>query len=63
MKFGLSQYYEPTPKNLRKFGDIWGWFWGAISGTSMLSAHPKIAFTCLVLSFLGKAFTNFFADN
>jgi hypothetical protein len=63
MKFGLKQFYEPTPKNLRKFGDIWSWFWGTIRGASILSVYPKIDFICLVLSLAGKAFTNFFADN
>lgn len=62
-KFSWKAYYEPTPANLRKWGDIWALFWLAIASGAALYLHPAVTVTLIILGALGKAFSNFFTIN
>ena len=58
--FAWSNYWKPTPKNFRKWGD-------ALLGSATIVAamnleHAKIAVWCAVCGAIGKFATNFFAD-
>jgi hypothetical protein len=63
MKFSWKSYYEPTPTNFRKWGDIWATFWLSLTGVAIIGSHQYISLSCLILGYLGKAFSNFFTNN
>jgi len=62
-KFSWKSYYEPTPTNLRKWGDIWAVFFLSIASGAAMCLHPGTTVLCIVLGGLGKAFSNFFIIN
>jgi len=58
--FAWSNYWKPTPKNFRKWGD-------AILASATLVAsmnldNAQVAVWCAIGGALGKFTTNFFAD-
>jgi hypothetical protein len=62
MKFGLKEYFKPTPKRIRMFGDSL-----AASGTFgasivILNGEPKVGTIIMVIAVLGKFISNFFSD-
>ena len=59
-KMKLKNYFAPTPKRFRVFGD-------SIAAASLFVAglnldHPKLMLLCGVLGAVGKFVTNFFAE-
>lgn len=62
-KFSYKDYYEPTPANLRKWGDLWAVFCLAIASSAAMYLHPVATVTLIMLGALGKAFSNFFTLN
>lgn len=63
MKFGLSQYYEPTPKNIRKLADA---ILGAtmfLSASAIIADYHWLAITSVVVGAVAKFFSNFFSDD
>ena len=63
MKFSWKNYYEPTPTNFRKWGDMWAVFWGSLGISQVALSNKWIAIGFLVFAGVGKAFSNFFTNN
>lgn len=62
MKFGLKQYFKPTPKRIRIFGDSLaaaGTFGASIA---VLNGHPIVGTVIMVVAVVGKFISNFFTD-
>lgn len=62
MKFGWKQYFQPTPKRIRIFGDSLaaaGTFGASIV---ILNGHPLIGTIIMGLAVVGKFISNFFSD-
>ena len=62
MKFGISQYWKPTPKKIRKLADAVisaSVFAGTISS---LNDKPIIGTIIFVFGFLSKIISNFFSE-
>jgi hypothetical protein len=62
MKFGWKQYFEPTPKRIRIFGDSLaaaGTFGASIV---ILNGHPLMGTIIMGLAVVGKFISNFFSD-
>lgn len=62
MKFGFKEYFKPTPKRLRIFGDSLAaaaTFGGSVVA---LNGDPKIGTGLMVLGVVGKFISNFFSE-
>jgi hypothetical protein len=62
MKFGWKQYFQPTPKRIRIFGDSLaaaGTFGASIV---ILNGHPLMGTIIMGLAVVGKFISNFFSD-
>ncbi len=62
MKFGLREYFKPTPKRIRIFGDSLaaaGTFGAAII---VLNGNPLAGTVIMVVAVIGKFISNFFSD-
>lgn len=62
MKFGWKQYFQPTPKRIRVFGDSLaaaGTFGASIV---ILNGHPLMGTIIMGLAVVGKFISNFFSD-
>jgi len=59
LKFGIFQYWKPTPVFLRKIGDT------CLGVSTFLASvdfeHPKKAVIILICGITGKIFTNLFS--
>jgi hypothetical protein len=63
MKFDITSYYSPTPKNFRKLGDA---ILGAsvmVTGGGFFADNHKIMAFSILLGTLGKFLTNFFVED
>lgn len=63
MKFGFKQYFEPTPKRIRIFGDSLaaaGTFGASIV---VLNGHPVAGTVIMVVAVIGKFISNFFTED
>jgi hypothetical protein len=61
IKFGWSEYWKPTPENVRKMADaivVATTFSGALTS---LNDKPEIGTAIFVLGFLAKIISNFFS--
>ena len=63
MKFSIKNYYASTPRNFRKWGDIWAVFWLSVASGAGTLLHPRLTILFIVLAATGKAFSNFFTTN
>ena len=61
MKFGLKSYFLPTPKRMRILGDSLAAASVFIGGFAIINEYNTIAIIVLVLGWLGKFLSNFFA--
>jgi hypothetical protein len=61
MKVGLRQFYEPTPKNLRKLGDAL--LGAALFAVPFVNSNDLVFKFVIIAGITGKFLTNFFADN
>jgi hypothetical protein len=62
MKFGWKQYFQPTPKRIRIFGDSLaaaGTFGASIV---ILNGHPLMGTIIMGVAVVGKFISNFFSD-
>jgi Na+-transporting methylmalonyl-CoA/oxaloacetate decarboxylase gamma subunit len=62
MKFGLKEYFKPTPKRIRIFGDslaATGTFGAAIV---ILNGSPVLGTIIMVVAVIGKFISNFFTE-
>jgi hypothetical protein len=62
MKFSWKDYFKPTPKRVRVFGDSLVGAGTFAASISVLNGAPKIGTVILVVSVLGKFMSNFFTD-
>lgn len=63
MKFGISQYFKPTPKKIRSAADA------VVAATTfggsviILNGDPKIGTIVFVVGVIAKFISNLFAEN
>lgn len=62
IKFGVKEYFKPTPKRIRIFGDSLAAASVFVSGLAIVSGYEKIAIGIGVAGWLGKFISNFFTD-
>jgi hypothetical protein len=63
MKFGLSEYMQPTPKKVRKLADSLSAAAIATSGIAFTQDYKVMAYAVLVAAFAGKFFSNLFSED
>ena len=62
LNFGFSEYFKPTPKRIRVFGDSLaaaGTFGASIV---ILNGEPKVGTIIMIIAVVGKFISNFFAE-
>ena len=63
MKFGVSQYFKPTPKKIRTFADA------IVAATTfggsmiVLNGDPKVGTVVFIIGVVAKFISNLFAEN
>jgi len=62
MKFFLKGYWEPTPKNIRKFADSLLAAAMTVSTFSFVNNYYTIAYTVLIVAGVAKFLSNFFVE-
>ena len=62
IKFNLSGYYKPTPKNFRKLGDTLLGMSQFLTGYSIIMEEKWFALICISVGTIGKGLTNFFTE-
>ena len=62
IKFDLSGYYKPTPKNLRKIGDALLGMSQFLTGYAVIMDEKWVAIICIMIGTIGKGMTNFFTE-
>ena len=62
MKFGLKEYFKPTPKRLRVFGDSLAAAGTLGASIAVLNGHPIAGTIIMVVAVVGKFISNFFTD-
>lgn len=63
MKIGFKEYFKPTPKRIRIFGDSLaaaGTFGASIV---ILNGHPLAGTIIMVVAVVGKFISNFFSED
>lgn len=63
MKFGINQYWAPTPKKIRKIADAIVAATTFSGSTAVLNGHPIAGTVIFVLGFLAKVISNFFSED
>lgn len=63
MKFGMNEYWKPTPKKIRKFADSLSAASLAASGIAFASDYKIVAYVVLVSAFVGKFLSNLFSED
>ena len=56
-------YWSPTPKKFRKFGDALLASGTAVTSLAIINDHKVIAITALIMMVVGKFLTNFFKED
>lgn len=62
MKFSWKDYFKPTPKRVRIFGDSLVGAGTLGASISVLNGSPKMGTAILVIAVIGKFISNFFTD-
>lgn len=62
IKFDLSGYYKPTPKNFRKIGDALLGMSQFLTGYAVIMEEKWLAMICIMVGTIGKGMTNFFTE-
>jgi hypothetical protein len=62
MKFGISGYWKPTPKKIRKIADSLSAAALAVSAFSFVSDYKVVAYIVLATAFIGKFISNLFSE-
>ena len=62
IKIGLSSYFKPTPKLMRKLGDGLLAMSTMISSSAIMTDHKCIALSSLFIGAIGKFMTNLFSE-
>lgn len=63
MKFGLKEYFKPTPKRIRVFGDSLAAAGTFGAGIAVLNGHPVAGTTIMIVAVVGKFISNFFSED
>jgi hypothetical protein len=63
MKFGISEYWKPTPKKVRKFADSLSVAALAASTIGFAQDYKVVAYVTLSSAFVGKFLSNLFSDD
>ena len=62
MKFGINEYWKPTPKNVRKAADAIVSACTFAGGMTTLNGHPIVGTIIFVTGFVDKILSNFFSE-
>lgn len=62
MKFGLKQYWKPTPKKIRKFADSLSAAALAVSAYTFMTDYKVVSYVVLASAFVGKFASNLFSE-
>lgn len=62
IKFGWKEYFSPTPKRLRVFGDSLAAAGTLGASIAVLNGHPIAGTTIMVVAVIGKFISNFFSE-
>jgi hypothetical protein len=62
LSFGWKDYFKPTPKRVRVLGDSLAAAGTFGAGIAVLSGHPILGTSVMILAVLGKFISNFFAE-
>jgi len=63
MKFGIYEYWKPTPKSIRKAADAVISACTFAGGLTTLNGHPIVGTIIFIIGFLAKILSNFFSEN
>ena len=63
MKFSWKSYYQPTPKNIRKWADGILAACTFLTGLAIYNDYKEIAIGVAVAGTLSKLLSNFFSEN
>jgi hypothetical protein len=61
LKFGLKEYFKPTPKLIRKIADSLSAAALAVSSYAFINDYKVVAYIVLACAFVGKFFSNLFS--
>ena len=62
MKFGLSEYWKPTPKKIRKIADSLSAAAFAVSTYTFMTDYKIVSYVVLASAFVGKFASNLFSE-
>lgn len=62
MKFGINEYFKPTPKKIRKIADSLSAAALATSAFAFIQDYKVFAYIVLASAFIGKFISNLFSD-
>lgn len=62
-KFGFKEYFKPTPKRIRIFGDSLAAASTLASSIAILGGHPVVGTVMMISGWFGKFVSNFFTDD
>jgi hypothetical protein len=62
MKISIKNYYQPTPKKLRKIGDALLGSSQFLTGYAVIMDEKWLAFACIGIGTIGKFMTNIFVE-
>ena len=62
MKFGLKNYFEPTPKNIQKWMLAVKGIIGTVAGASYVGNHEPLAFSLLIGGAVLDQLANLFSE-
>jgi hypothetical protein len=62
IKFGWKEYFAPTPKRLRVFGDSLAAAGTLGASIAVLNGHPIAGTVIMVVAVVGKFISNFFTE-
>ena len=61
-KISIKNYFKPTPKRIKIFGDSLAAGSIFVAGLAIVSGYEKIAIGIAIAGWLGKFISNFFTD-
>ena len=61
-KFGFKNYFKPTPKKIRIFGDSLAAASTLAASLTVMNGSPNIGTAILITGWVGKFISNFFTD-
>lgn len=62
VKFGLKEYFKPTPKRISVFGDSLAAAGTLGASVAVLNGHEIVGTTIMIVAVVGKFISNFFTE-